>query len=149
MAETEAAGTAEFGERMIRMLNEAALSLMVSVGHRTGLFDVMAAMPAATSAEIAAAAGLDERYVREWLAAMTHRQDRRSRRRDGYLLAARRSRGLVGPGGGRSEVTPLARPQVHLSNAARRGMSIRCSCARGRACLRTVRGRGRRAATST
>jgi len=71
MAETEAAGTAEFGERMIRMLNEAALSLMVSVGHRTGLFDVMAAMPAATSAEIAAAAGLDERYVREWLAAMT------------------------------------------------------------------------------
>ena len=71
MAETEAAGTAEFGERMIRMLNEAAVSLMVSVGHRTGLFDVMAAMPAATSAEIAAAAGLDERYVREWLAAMT------------------------------------------------------------------------------
>ena len=70
MAETEAAG-AEFGERMIHMLNEAALSLMVSVGHRTGLFDVMAAMPAATSAEIAAAAGLDERYVREWLAAMT------------------------------------------------------------------------------
>ena len=44
---------------------------MVSVGHRTGLFDVMAAMPAATSAEIASGAGLDERYVREWLAAMT------------------------------------------------------------------------------
>ena len=53
------------------MLNEAALALMVSVGHRAGLFDVMAAMPAATSAEIAAAAALDERYVREWLAAMT------------------------------------------------------------------------------
>jgi len=53
------------------MMNEAALALMVSVGHRTRLFDVMAAMPAATSAEVAAAAGLDERYVREWLAAMT------------------------------------------------------------------------------
>jgi hypothetical protein len=56
---------------MIHMMNEGALALMVSVGHRTGLFDVMAAMPAATSAQIASGAGLDERYVREWLAAMT------------------------------------------------------------------------------
>src|SRR5512142_807423 len=56
---------------MLGMMNEAALALMVSVGHRTGLFDAMSGMPAASSAEIAAAAGLDERYVREWLAAMT------------------------------------------------------------------------------
>ena len=61
----------EFAERMLRTMNEAALALMVSVGHRTGLFDAMAGMPAATSAEIASAAGLDERYVREWLAVMT------------------------------------------------------------------------------
>jgi SAM-dependent methyltransferase len=61
----------EFAERMLRTMNEAALALMVSVGHRTGLFDVMAGMPAATSAEIASRASLDERYVREWLAAMT------------------------------------------------------------------------------
>jgi SAM-dependent methyltransferase len=60
-----------FAERMGQMMNDAALSLMVSVGHRTGLFDVMAAMPAATSGEIAARAGLNERYVREWLGAMT------------------------------------------------------------------------------
>ena len=53
------------------MMNEASLALMVSVGHRTGLFDVMASMPAATSAEIASRASLDERYVREWLAAMS------------------------------------------------------------------------------
>ena len=71
MAEAEAPGTADFAERMGHMLNDAALVLMVSVGHRTGLFDVMAAMPAATSAEIAAEAALDERYVREWLGAMT------------------------------------------------------------------------------
>ena len=61
----------DFAERMGQMMNDAALSLMVSVGHRTGLFDVMAAMPAATSGEIAARAGLNERYVREWLGAMT------------------------------------------------------------------------------
>jgi len=32
----------EFAERMLRTMNEAAVALMVSVGHRTGLFDVMA-----------------------------------------------------------------------------------------------------------
>jgi hypothetical protein len=71
MSEARAGGSAEFAERMLRTMNEAALALMVSVGHRTGLFDVMAAMPAATSAEIASRASLDERYVREWLAVMT------------------------------------------------------------------------------
>ena len=61
----------DFARRMNRMLNEAALALMVSVGHRTGLFDVMASLPPATSKAIASRAALDERYVREWLAAMT------------------------------------------------------------------------------
>jgi len=56
---------------MTGILNDAALALMISVGHRTGLFDVMATLPAATSEQIASAAGLNERYVREWLAAMT------------------------------------------------------------------------------
>jgi SAM-dependent methyltransferase len=44
---------------------------MVSVGHRTGLFDKMATMPPATSQEIAKQTGLNERYVREWLGNMT------------------------------------------------------------------------------
>jgi SAM-dependent methyltransferase len=71
MSEARTEGSTEFAERMLRTTNEAALALVVSVGHRTGLFDVMAAMPAATSAEIASRASLDERYVREWLAVMT------------------------------------------------------------------------------
>jgi SAM-dependent methyltransferase len=71
MSETAGWDSTEFAERMLRTMNEAALALMVSVGHRTGLFDVMAAMPAGTSTEIASRASLDERYVREWLAAMT------------------------------------------------------------------------------
>jgi SAM-dependent methyltransferase len=52
------------------MLNAGALSLMVSIGHRTGLFDAMAGLPPATSSEIASKAHLQERYVREWLGAM-------------------------------------------------------------------------------
>jgi SAM-dependent methyltransferase len=59
-----------FEERLVGVLNAGALCLMASVGHRTGLFDAMAEMPPATSAQIAAGAGLNERYVREWLGAM-------------------------------------------------------------------------------
>src|SRR5262245_211969 len=59
-----------FAGRLLGGLNDAALWLMASVGHRTGLFDAMCELPPATSDEIAARAGLNERYVREWLGAM-------------------------------------------------------------------------------
>jgi 2-polyprenyl-3-methyl-5-hydroxy-6-metoxy-1,4-benzoquinol methylase len=64
-------GADVYASRIVRTLNSGFIALMISVGHRTGLFDVMAALPPATSSDIAAAAGLSERYVREWLAAMT------------------------------------------------------------------------------
>lgn len=57
-----------FAAWMLESFNRAAFCLMASVGHRLGLFDVMQQMPPATSHEIAGRAGLDERYVREWLA---------------------------------------------------------------------------------
>jgi ubiquinone/menaquinone biosynthesis C-methylase UbiE len=59
-----------FAERFLSVLNDGALCLMASVGHRTGLFDVMRGVAPASSAQIAARAGLNERYVREWLGAM-------------------------------------------------------------------------------
>ncbi len=59
-----------FAERMLGVLNDGALALMTSIGHRTGLFDTMAGLPPSNSAQIASMAGLNERYVREWLAAM-------------------------------------------------------------------------------
>jgi hypothetical protein len=60
-----------FAERMIGMMNQGALSLLTSIGHRTGLFDTMKELPPSTSNQIAHAAGLNERYVREWLGGMT------------------------------------------------------------------------------
>jgi 2-polyprenyl-3-methyl-5-hydroxy-6-metoxy-1,4-benzoquinol methylase len=60
-----------FMTNMTQIMNGGALALMCSIGHKTGLFDTMAELQPSTSAEIATAAGLDERYVREWLAAMT------------------------------------------------------------------------------
>jgi SAM-dependent methyltransferase len=59
-----------FSETIAGILNGGATALMISVGHRTGLFDVMSGLPSATSCDIAEQAGLDERYVREWLGAM-------------------------------------------------------------------------------
>ena len=61
----------EFARTMMGHVTSAAIAMMASVGHRTGLFDVMAAMPPSQSDEIASAASLNERYVREWLSAMT------------------------------------------------------------------------------
>ena len=52
-------GTAEaFAMRIVGILNDATLALMISIGHRTGLFDTMAELPPATSEQIADAAGL-------------------------------------------------------------------------------------------
>jgi 2-polyprenyl-3-methyl-5-hydroxy-6-metoxy-1,4-benzoquinol methylase len=60
----------EFAGRMLEVLNAGALAIMTSIGHRTGLFDAMAGLAPSTSEQIASAAGLNERYVREWLGAM-------------------------------------------------------------------------------
>lgn len=59
-----------FVGRMMALLNDAFLGVLVSIGHQTRLFDTMAELPAATSDGIAQAAGLHERYVREWLGGM-------------------------------------------------------------------------------
>lgn len=66
----DAAKVDAFGGKLLDTLNHGALALMISLGHRSCLFDKMAALPAATPADIAAAAELNERYVREWLGAM-------------------------------------------------------------------------------
>ncbi|MFO7603215.1 MAG: class I SAM-dependent methyltransferase [Gammaproteobacteria bacterium] len=59
-----------FAERLISALNEGALCVMLSIGHRTGLFDHLDGQPPITSSALAKHAGLNERYVREWLNAL-------------------------------------------------------------------------------
>jgi SAM-dependent methyltransferase len=59
-----------FSGHLMQILGGGLLSLMVDIGHRTGLF-AAAAAGWATSDQLAARAGLTERYVREWLGAMT------------------------------------------------------------------------------
>ena len=59
-----------FGGRIMSILTGSLLNSMVDIGHRTGLFAAAAEGPA-TSEQLAARAGLCERYVREWLGAVT------------------------------------------------------------------------------
>jgi len=69
-ASIQPTSTEVFAERMLDILNSGAIALMISVGHRTELFDTLSELPPSTSQQIADAAGLNERYVREWLGAM-------------------------------------------------------------------------------
>jgi SAM-dependent methyltransferase len=66
----DSARAERFAEKLMASLDGAALGLMASVGHRTGLFDVLRGLAPATPAEVARRAGLAERYVCEWLHAM-------------------------------------------------------------------------------
>ncbi len=70
LSSTLTLSTDQLMERFIGDMNGAARLLMMAIGHRVGLFDVMTGMEPATSREIAARGDLHERYVREWLGAM-------------------------------------------------------------------------------
>ena len=59
-----------FADRLVNALNESAVCIMLSIGHRTGLFDQMAGQAPMTSAQLAQRTELNERYVREWLHAL-------------------------------------------------------------------------------
>lgn len=59
-----------FAGRLLEIYNHGMINLLISLGHRTGLFNVMSDASPRTSAGLARDAGLNERYVREWLGGM-------------------------------------------------------------------------------
>lgn len=60
---------AAFADQLFSFYNGGFVTFMIDLGVRTGLFDAAADGPA-TSDELATRAGLQERYVREWLGAV-------------------------------------------------------------------------------
>lgn len=66
--------TEEFAERIVGAIDSASMAILLSIGHQTKLFDTLAALPPASSTQVADAAGLNERYVREWLGGMAASQ---------------------------------------------------------------------------
>lgn len=69
--QTDETATEVFEKRLVSALNEAGMLLMLSLGHRLGLFEAMQDGRPVSSGELAAQTSLDERYVREWLGALT------------------------------------------------------------------------------
>jgi SAM-dependent methyltransferase len=67
--DVDAAAVEEFAGKLIETLTGGLLTSLIDIGRRTRLFELATAGPA-TSAELAERGGLQERYVREWLAAM-------------------------------------------------------------------------------
>ena len=70
-ASTAAEAVQQATGRLIGILNDSSIALLVVVGHQTGLFETLSALPPASGRLIADASGLNERYVREWLGGMT------------------------------------------------------------------------------
>lgn len=107
------AGVRLFNQRMLGVFSDGMLALMVDLGHRTGLFEA-AADGTATSPELAVRAGLQERYVREWLAAMVtggvFTYDAATRV---YELPAAHAACLTGTGA--SNVARMAQLNTHLA----------------------------------
>ncbi|MCI0348266.1 MAG: methyltransferase domain-containing protein [Acidobacteriales bacterium] len=60
----------KFASTMMGILNGGMLSLVTSIGYHVGIFEAMAGKRPSTADEIAKAAGLNPRYVREWLDTM-------------------------------------------------------------------------------
>ena len=61
----------DFSAKMTAILNHGALNLAMAIGYRLKLFDIMDSFELPrTAADIAQKAGLNSRYVKEWLAVM-------------------------------------------------------------------------------
>lgn len=116
-----------FGGQMMGVLGGGLLSLMVDIGHRTGLFGAAAA-GWASSDQLAAKAGLDERYVREWLGAMvTAGIVEYDQAGEAFRLPAEHAAVLTGPTGvGPLAVTTtiLARHIPQITQAFREGGGV-------------------------
>ena len=103
----------EFAGRLMELYTGGMLTYLVDIGHRTGLFAALAEAPA-TSAGLAARADLQERYVREWLAAMATGgildYDPGS---GSFRLPAEHAACLTGRGS--ANLAPLSRLDTHLA----------------------------------
>jgi len=94
-----------FDEWFLNAINGGALMMMISIGHRSGLFDTMSGMGWTDSHALAEKAGLNERYVREWLGAMATGNIVRVSESGSYHLPEDNARFLIRNGGGENLAT--------------------------------------------
>jgi SAM-dependent methyltransferase len=119
----------EFARKLFGLYTSGLLTMMVEIGFRTGLFEAAARGPA-TSQDLADRAGLEERYVREWLSALTtggvFEYDPATRR---FTLPAEHATCLTGPSSrnlapASQMLTMLARRVPRVIDAFRQGGGV-------------------------
>lgn len=102
----------QFGGRMLGIYTGGVLAQMIELGYVTGLFEAAKQGPA-TSDELAARAGMRERYVREWLGSLASAgiftYDATTKR---YALPE--EHGLLLTGDGASNLAPMSRIVNHF-----------------------------------
>lgn len=103
-----------FGLKLLDIYTGSILTQMIDVGYRTSLFEA-SSQGAATSEELSEKTGLYERYVREWLGAMTtsgiYQYNADTRR---YSLPAEHA--VLLTGGTARNVSPMSRLINQLGN---------------------------------
>jgi SAM-dependent methyltransferase len=111
----------KFAGRLLGTYTEAMVALMIDLGARTGALDALAS-GGGTSTEIADRAGLEERYVREWLGSLVTAGIADHDAPTGhYALPAEHALCLTG--GGSLDLSPLSRVATllagHVAGVAR------------------------------
>jgi len=102
-----------FASQVFGYYTGGMLTFMIDIGHRTGLFAALADRPA-TSDELARRTGLHERYVREWLGALTTGRVLTYEPADTtYALPPAHAACLTG--GGANDLAPVSRLATHLA----------------------------------
>lgn len=138
-------GPRDFGERLRELMTGHALTTLIGMGHRLGLFAALAAGPA-SAGELAGRAGLHERYVREWAGALVAGEVLDLQRdpadddpgHDLYVLPAAHAALLAGPGAGGAAQAAMLRtlgalaPEVERSFGDGGGVPHAAYAAHGR-----------------
>lgn len=120
-----------FVQKVMGDLSSAVVSLVAALGDRLGLFKALAGQGPATSAELAARAGLDERYTREWLATLSAAgyvaYDPASRRfalPPEHAAVVAHEGGMAFLGGGYQQLLGFVKPLDRLTEAFRTGAGV-------------------------
>lgn len=122
---------AAFSERLLQAVDAASLVIQCSIGDQLGLFDALSQHPWTTSVKLAESMGLQERYVREWLAALTVAGVvNRDRASDTYHLPAEHASSLTHASGSSNlarlcrYIPMLAEPELRVVEAFKNGGGV-------------------------
>lgn len=120
-----------FMSRVMADMSGAMMGLMCALGDRLGLFRVLAAHAACTSAQLAERASIDERYAREWLHAVASAgyveydaEGETYRLPPEHAIVVAHEQSPMFLGGGFQQLIGLARPLDMLCAAFRHGGGV-------------------------